>query len=179
MNILAIANEKGGVAKTTTTLSLAGALVQMGKEVLLIDLDPQANLTLGLGVTPGSIRRSIADVLLNSASLLSVSRESGVEGIDLVPSNHDMSLAERFLPVRQDFEHILANALRGVDSYDRLPAFAWVDHPECIDCCPICNLPNPTRIFFCLRAAQYHGNHTQGSNTDESQSYLFNIDYDV
>ena len=97
----------------------------MGKEVLLIDLDPQANLTLGLGVTPGSIRRSIADVLLNSASLLSVSRESGVEGIDLVPSNHDMSLAERFLPVRQDFEHILANALRGVDRYD----FILIDCP--------------------------------------------------
>ena len=125
MNILAIANEKGGVAKTTTTVSLAGALARMGKEVLVIDLDPQANLTLGLGFTPGTIRRSIADVMINSASLLSVSRESGIEGIDLVPSNHDMSLAERFLPVRQEFEYILANSLRGINNYD----FILIDCP--------------------------------------------------
>ena len=109
--IIAVANEKGGVAKTTTVISLGGALAQAGQEVLLIDLDAQSNLSLGLGVDPSRVRRSIADVLLNSGSLLSVSRETSIPGLDLVPSNPDMGLAERFLPVRQNYELILKNAL--------------------------------------------------------------------
>ncbi len=112
MQVIAIANEKGGVAKTTTVISLAGALVQAGYGVLAIDLDAQANLTLGLGLQPARLRRSVADVLLNSAALLSVSRETSVSGLDVVPANADMGLAERFLPVRQNYEYILQNALR-------------------------------------------------------------------
>ena len=95
--IIAVANEKGGVAKTTTVISLGGALALTGQEVLLIDLDTQANLSLGLGVDPNRVRRSIAEVLLNSGSLLSVSRETATPGLDLVPANADMALAERFL----------------------------------------------------------------------------------
>ncbi len=116
--IIAITNEKGGVAKTTTTLALGGALAEANHEVLLIDLDPQANLTLGLGVPPAKVRRSIADVLLNSANLLSVSRETGIAGLDIVPSNAEMSMAERFLPVRQNYEHILKGVLSGPLNYE-------------------------------------------------------------
>ena len=105
--IIAIANEKGGVAKTTTAVSLGGALVEKGKEVLLIDLDPQANLSLALGVPPHSARRSIADVFLNSATPLSVSRATEVPGLDLIPSNPEMGMAERFLPIRQKYYRIL------------------------------------------------------------------------
>ena len=111
-HVIAIANEKGGVAKTTTVISLGGALAQTGREVLLIDLDTQANLSLGLGVDPMRVRRSIADVLLNSASLLSVSRETSIPGLDLVPANAEMGLAERFLPVRQNYDKILKNVLQ-------------------------------------------------------------------
>ena len=110
--IIAVANEKGGVAKTTTVISLGGARALTGQEVLLIDLDTQANLSLGLGVDPNRVRRSIAEVLLNSGSLLSVSRETATPGLDLVPANADMALAERFLPVRQNYEMILRNILR-------------------------------------------------------------------
>ena len=109
--IIAIANEKGGVAKTTTTLSLGAALVETGKEVLLIDLDAQANLTLGLNIDPSKIRRSIANVLLESASAISVSRETGIPGLDIIPSNTEMGMAERFLPLRQNHEFILRQAL--------------------------------------------------------------------
>jgi chromosome partitioning protein len=116
--IIALINEKGGVAKTTSTLSLAGALIETGKDVLVIDLDAQANLTLGLGIAPVKVRRSIADVLLNSASLLSLSRETPIPGLDLVPSNVDMGLAERFLAIRQDFEKVLSLALKGTAAYD-------------------------------------------------------------
>lgn len=123
MQIIAIANEKGGVAKTTTVISLGGALVQAGFSVLLIDLDTQANLSLGLGLAPAKVRRSIADVLLNSASLLSVSRETNVEGLDIIPSNSDMGLAERFLPVRQNYEQVLKTAIEnspGISAYHYL-----------------------------------------------------------
>ncbi len=118
MHIIAVANEKGGVAKTTTVISLGGALVDAGHEVLLVDLDAQANMTLGLGMAPAKQRRSIADVLLSSASILSVSRETGIPGLDLVPSSPGMALAERFLPVRQDYEYLLKNALEPLTTYD-------------------------------------------------------------
>ena len=112
MEIIAIVNEKGGVAKTTTTISLAGAMVELGHDVLVVDLDTQANLTLGLGVTPTRLRRSVADVLMNNATISSVSRETSIPGLDLVPSCADMGLAERFLPMRQNYESILKNALK-------------------------------------------------------------------
>lgn len=129
-HIIAIANEKGGVAKTTTCISLGGALVEAGYDVLLVDLDTQANLTLGLGLTPAKVRRSIADVLLNSVSLVSVSRETGIAGMDLVPSNAEMGLAERFLPVRQNYEYILKNAL--VSFSETAPAYDFL----LLDCPP-------------------------------------------
>ena len=127
--IIAVANEKGGVAKTTTVISLGGALAQAGNEVLLIDLDPQANMTLGLGANPTKIRRSMADVLLNSVSLLSASRETAVPGLDLVPSNSEMGLAERFLPVRQNYEVILKNIIKNSPG---LPGYGFI----LLDCPP-------------------------------------------
>ena len=117
-NIIAISNEKGGVAKTTTSVSLAGALSELGKEILLVDLDPQANLTLALGISPQKVRRSIADILLNSAKPLSISRETTIPGLDLIPSNSEMGLAERFLPIRQNYKFLLQEALAGIDVYD-------------------------------------------------------------
>jgi chromosome partitioning protein len=128
MHIIAIAHEKGGVAKTTSAASLAGALVMQKKEVLLIDMDPQANLTLAMGIQPHKIRRSIADVLLNSVSPLTISKETNVPGIDIIPSNSDMGLAERFLPIRSNYRHILKHAIEGIDQYD----FALIDCPPAL-----------------------------------------------
>lgn len=109
--IIAIANQKGGVAKTTTTVSLGGALVGFQKEVLLVDLDAQANLTLALGKNPAQVRQSITDVLFHSASLLSASQETDYPGLDLIPSNSGMEVAERFLPVRKDYEMTLKQVM--------------------------------------------------------------------
>lgn len=115
---IAVANQKGGVAKTTTVFSLGGALVQMNKEVLVVDLDAQADLTLALGVNPAKVRHSIADVFFNWATVVSVSRETSIPGLDLVPSNQEMELAERFLPIRKNFETILRNGFRNPLPYD-------------------------------------------------------------
>jgi chromosome partitioning protein len=114
--IIAVANQKGGVAKTSTVVSLGGALVQSGRQVLLIDLDAQANLSLALGIDPARVRHSVAEVLMNSGNLLSVSRETSLPGLDLVPSNAEMELAERFMPVRKNYEFILREALNSSQS---------------------------------------------------------------
>lgn len=111
--VLAVANQKGGVAKTTTVVSLGGALVRQGQEVLLVDLDAQANLTLALGKEPTKLRVAITDVFFDSASLLSSSRETDIPGLDLVPSNKGMDVAERFLPMRNNYETILKRAING------------------------------------------------------------------
>ncbi len=118
--IIAIASEKGGVAKTTTAISLGGALVELGQEVLMVDMDPQASLTLSLGIPPHKVRRSIADVLINLAPPVSVSRETSIPGLDLLPSNFEMELAERFLPIRKDYKHILRETLQSVRLYDTI-----------------------------------------------------------
>ncbi len=116
--IIAVANEKGGVAKTTTAVSLAGALVEMGKKVLTIDLDPQANLTLALGYKPLPDQLSVANVLLNSENIVNTIVETEIENLDLVPSNSDLGVAERFLPVRQSHDTILRKAIKGSVEYD-------------------------------------------------------------
>ncbi len=110
--IITVANEKGGVAKTTTTLSLGAALIESGKDVLLVDLDAQANLTLSLGIEPEKVKRSIANILLESASINTVARETGIPGLDIIPANTEMALSEQFLPIRQNYEYLLRRALR-------------------------------------------------------------------
>lgn len=115
--VVAIANEKGGVGKTTTTISLGAALVEGRQENLLVDLDPQANLTLALGVLPTGLKRSVTDLLLGNHTLLTVSRETKLPGLDLLPANPELALAERFLSVRDNYELLLRGALRPNASY--------------------------------------------------------------
>jgi chromosome partitioning protein len=110
--IISVANEKGGVAKTTTAISLGAALVETGLEVALVDLDGQANMTLALGQESGKTQASIVNVLLESVPAHTVVRETGIPRLDLIPSSSEMSLAERFLPIRQNYETILVKALR-------------------------------------------------------------------
>jgi chromosome partitioning protein len=109
--IVALANHKGGVAKTTSTVSLGGALTLHGKEVLVIDLDAQANLTMSLGIDPSRVRGTINDALYNSATLRGVSHQTAVPGLDIVPANAAMVMAERFLPRRLNYEMILRQAI--------------------------------------------------------------------
>ena len=116
--VVAIANEKGGVGKTTTALSLGAALAERGQQVLLVDLDPQANLTLGVGLRPGQAPASIADVLLGDAGLSDILLPTQVAGLSIAPASDDLLQAERFLPVRQDFELILRDAVGACPDYD-------------------------------------------------------------
>jgi chromosome partitioning protein len=112
---IAVGSQKGGVSKTTTTLSLGACLAKSngepGRSVLLIDLDPQANLTMALGVNPGSLRRMIGDALLEQSSLLAISRESAVPHLDLVPANQGLLVLDKVLFGRPGFEYRLRQQL--------------------------------------------------------------------
>jgi len=112
---IAVGSQKGGVSKTTTALSLGACLAessgQEARRVLLIDLDPQANLTAALGVNPGGLRRMIGDALLEQSSLLAVSRESAVPHLDLVPANQGLLVLDKVLFGRPGFEYRLRQQL--------------------------------------------------------------------
>jgi len=110
--IIAIANEKGGVAKTTTTISLGAALAETGVTVLLVDLDAQANLSLSLGMDGSRSQPTMANVLLEGAPPRNAIRETGIPGLHIIPSSGELGLAERFLPARQAYETILHKAFR-------------------------------------------------------------------
>jgi chromosome partitioning protein len=116
--IIAISNQKGGVAKTTTSISLGAALVEAGQEVLLVDLDPQANLTLGMGILPENLIYSIANVMMGNLTIARVSRETGIQGLDVLPANRQMRMVERFLTVRPSYENVLHEALLHSNLYD-------------------------------------------------------------
>jgi len=124
---IAISNQKGGVAKTTTCLSLGACLAEMKQSVLLIDLDPQAHLTVSLGVKPENLRRAVDDALLGYTSLVSVSRESGILGLDIVPANRMLIVLDKILYGRKDYQFHLKRCLdaMGQDFYD----FVLIDCP--------------------------------------------------
>lgn len=108
---IAVSNEKGGVAKTTTTASLGAALAESGKKVLLCDLDPQANLTLAVGIEPGASQHNAGDVLLESFPLLQACQKTGVQNLDILPAGPKIETAEHYLPMRLDHLTALKNAI--------------------------------------------------------------------
>lgn len=111
MKCLAVVNEKGGVAKTTTALNLGAALVEAGCRVLLVDMDAQANLTLAVGADPQQIRRTVLDILLQSTPLNEAWRETAVPGLYLVGGNPSLNMAERLLPSYPKYEGLLRQKL--------------------------------------------------------------------
>jgi chromosome partitioning protein len=112
--VIAVANNKGGVAKTTTCLSLGGSLAEQGLMTLLVDLDPQAHLTASLGIKPETLRRTVADALLGQSSLVAISRETGVERLDLAPANRELAILDKVLYKRPRYEYRLKQSLNGV-----------------------------------------------------------------
>lgn len=116
--IISLANQKGGVAKTTSVASLGAAFAELGKRVLLVDLDPQACLTFSLGVDPDAVETSINEVVLGRAEMSEAVIETE-DGVDLVPSTIDLAGAEAQLLPRPGREYVLAGALEDVaEDYD-------------------------------------------------------------
>ncbi len=111
--VLAVCNQKGGVGKTTTTINLGAALAEYGRRVLLVDGDPQGALSVGLGLNPMTFDLTLYDLLMRSdvESADAVSK-TNVDGLDLLPSNIDLSAAEVRLVSEVGREHALARALK-------------------------------------------------------------------
>ncbi|OFT58384.1 chromosome partitioning protein [Corynebacterium sp. HMSC05E07] len=113
--IISMCNQKGGVGKTTSTINMGACLAELGRKVLLVDLDPQGALSAGLGLTHDQIGDTIYDVMLDSeVSVHSAIVNTGVAGLDLVPANIDLSAAEIQMVNEVGREHTLARALRPV-----------------------------------------------------------------
>jgi chromosome partitioning protein len=114
---LAIANQKGGVAKTTTVASLGAALAEQGNKVLLVDLDPQACLTFSLGIDPEDVEVSVHHVLTKGTDPREVIIETE-DGVDLLPATIELARAEADLLTRTGREHVVKLALEDLDGYD-------------------------------------------------------------
>lgn len=118
--VIAICHQKGGVAKTTTASSLGAWFAESGNKVMLIDLDPSANLTAGFGVNPIGVQRSAADVLLGNENFTNVSSPSGIPKLDIVSSNREMNTVSQFLSVRSGYQELIRRHVssNGMSEYD-------------------------------------------------------------
>jgi chromosome partitioning protein len=140
--IIAIANQKGGVGKTTTAINLAGSLAEQGYRVLCLDMDPQANLSVGLGINLRDVNKSIADALIDpSVTLDDIIIPSQTPGVDVAPSTIDLSATENVLFSAIGREQALKDALANpaADRYDYV----------LIDCPPTLGLLTLNALVAC------------------------------
>ena len=128
--IIAIANQKGGVGKTTTAINLSACLAEAGKKVLTIDLDPQGNMTSGLGVDKNELENTVYELMLDECSIKESMADTVVEGMKVIPSNVNLAGAEIELLGINEKEYILKNAVDYIkEDYD----FIIIDCPPSLN----------------------------------------------
>src|SRR5258707_1045794 len=150
--VLAVVNQKGGVGKTTTSVNLAAALAQSGRRVLLVDLDPQGNATMGSGVDKRNAPRTVYHVLLGLSELTTVRQRTEKGGYDLLPANRELAGAEVELVELAARETRLKAALERVrDEYD----FVLIDCPPSLSLLTVNALTAAQRVLIPMQCEYY------------------------
>jgi chromosome partitioning protein len=127
--IISVANQKGGVGKTTTAVNLAAGLALQGKRVLLVDMDPQGNATGGVGLDPRSLSTTVYNCLINYVKFGDAVQMTAVQGLSLLPANADLAGAEVELVNVEEREKVLRHFLRDIESqFD----FIFIDCPPAL-----------------------------------------------
>jgi chromosome partitioning protein len=151
-NIIAIANQKGGVGKTTTAVNLSACIAEMGKRVLLIDIDPQGNSTSGLGIEKSTLKASAYDVLINNTEVKKAVMRTMIDTLDIIPANIDLVGAEVELVPKMAREQILKSALKSIrDNYD----YIFMDCPPSLGLITINALTAADKILVPIQCEYY------------------------
>jgi chromosome partitioning protein len=149
---IAIANQKGGVGKTTTSINLSATLAEKGKKVLVIDTDPQGNTTSGFGLDKNELDNTIYELLIGQADVEDVLIKNVVDGLDIIPANVDLAAVEIELIDMEEKEYILKNAIQKIrDNYD----FIIIDCPPSLSMLTINAMTTANTVLVPIQCEYY------------------------